>query len=315
MSALRTSAGSAEPRTHDGRAERRALSRGLVVTLAAFALYAGTCAALWRVGRRGADAFVIVPDAIDRTRAPAWLPSAEIARVNALGNSVRGRSVLDPDLTRDLAACYEESPWVSRVIHVRRVYPNRLDVKLAIRRPFAVVERGSGPPVVLDRTGVRLPASAESEGLPRLAGVVSPAPAQGAVWQDVRILDGLKVLGRYGKLLDSIAGRNSDRQTDDTAEGIEKCAAREVRVGEWSRADARPVVEIVTAAGWRVVWGVELPAGVGTVTGPPAHVKLARLADELPRLARSEREVDYLDVRHRSGAVVRLKSVPGGTAN
>jgi hypothetical protein len=271
--------------------------RGVVLALSALALYAGTCAALWRVARRGADAFVIVPNAIDRSRAPRWLPAAEVARVNALGESVRGRSILDPDLTRDLAACYMESPWVSRVIHVRRAFPNRLEVELAIRRPFAVVERGTGLPVVLDRTGVRLPASAESRGLPKLTGVVSSVPAQGAAWEDTRVLDGLRVLGRYQTLVEA-------------APDLGKCAAKEVRVGEWSRADARPVVEIVTAAGWRVVWGVDMPAGEGTVTGPPADEKLARLAEHLPRIANSARRPAYVDLRHKSGAVVCFEDDP-----
>lgn len=277
------------------REPRRVPSRELLATLAAFALYAGTCAALWRVAARGSDAYVIVPDAIDHTRAPAWLPPAEIARVNALGKSVRGRSILDPDLTHDLAACYEESPWVSRVMHVRRVYPNRLDVKLAIRRPFAAVERGSGPPVVLDRTGVRLPASAEPGGLPRLAGVVSPPPAGGAVWEDVRVLDGLRVLRRYREYVDSDALLQAT------------FAPGEVRVGEWSRADGRPVVEIVAgASGFRVIWGVDLPTGEGTITAPPADVKLARLAEHLPQIAKLKRKPAYIDIRHRSGAVVRF---------
>jgi cell division septal protein FtsQ len=271
--------------------------RGAVLALSALALYGGTCAALWRVARRGADAFVIVPNAIDHSRAPEWLPAAEVARVNALGESVRGRSILDPDLTRDLAACYMESPWVSRVTHVRRAFPNRLEVELGIRRPFAVVERGTGLPVVLDRTGVRLPASAESRGLPRLTGVVSSVPAQGAAWEDVRVLDGLRVLGRYETLVRA-------------APDLGKCAAKEVRVGEWSRADARPAVEIVTAAGWRVMWGVDMPAGEGTVTGPPADVKLERLAEHLPRLASSTRRPAYVDLGHKSGAVVRFEDEP-----
>ena len=81
-------------------------------------------------------------------------------------------------------------------------------------------------------------------------------------------------------------------------------------MGEWSRADARPVVEIVTAAGWRVVWGVDMPAGEGTVTGPPAEAKLARLAEHLPRIANSTRRPAYVDLRRKSGAVVRFEDDP-----
>jgi hypothetical protein len=258
--------------------------------------YAGVCLALWRTGARGGDALVVVPRAIDGARAPSWLPPAEVARVNALGNVVRGRSILDPDLTRDLAACYLESPWVSRVIHVRRSYPNRLDVALQIRRPFAAIDRSSGPTVVLDREGVCLPATADPKGLPRLVGAPGAPPAPGRRWEDVRVRDGLRVLARYGSALELPAGK--------------AFVAAEVDVTKWSRPDGRPIVRIVTSTGFAVVWGVDLPGGGATITGPSAAQKCAWLSEAFGGLAGRAGAIEYLSLRQRAGLVVRYR---GGT--
>ncbi len=277
-----------------GDAAGRSWKRPAAAVAVAVAAYAGLSAAFFRAAGRGADAFVVVPQAIGEAEAPPWLPRSEIARVNALGGAVRGRSVLDPDLARDLAGCYTESPWVSRVLHVRRAYPNRLDVALAIRRPFAVVRRSSGPAVVLDFAGFRLPASADPSGLPVMTGLATFPPLPGEVWNDVRALDGLRVLARYGSFL----GKHP---------GLAPLRAREVNVRNWSRPDGRPVVEILTAKGCRIVWGVDLPDGSATVGEPSAQEKLARLGEVLPKLLKETRAVAYVSVRHRSGASLKFK--------
>lgn len=273
-----------------GRSWKNSLVAAAVGALA----YAGLCAGFFRASGRGADAFVVAPRAIEEANAPPWLPPAEVAGLNALGDAVRGRSILDPSLARDLAECYAESPWVSRVLHVRRAYPNRLDVALAIRKPFAVVRASSGPPVILDCDGVRLPASADPAGLVRLSGAGTFPPPPGEMWETPRIKDGLRALGRYSSLIEG-------------KPRLAPFAAREVRVGKWSRADARPLVEIVTAKGFPVIWGVDLPDGSATIGGPTAREKLAALAGVLPGLARGTRRVAYLSVRHRSGVVLRFR--------
>ena len=276
----------------------RALLRSTALLVVAALGYFGLCVALWRSGARGGEAYVVVPHAVEGTKAPTWLSPAEVARVNALGSVVRGRSILDPDLTRDLAACYLESPWVASVMHIRRAYPNRLDVALVIRRPFAAVERPAGPAVVLDKHGTRLPASAEAEGLPVLDGVATAPPAPGDSWDDVRVLDGLRVLDRYAEVVKG-----------DLAEQF---GARSVNVRKWSRPDARPVVTIQTKRGFPVVWGIDLPSGEATITGPSANEKLARLAQVLPKLADDGRRISYLSVSQRNGPVLKYEDSGAG---
>jgi len=263
------------------------------VAVALFA-YAGLTAAFFRSSSRGPDAFVVVPPVASEGTAPEWLPRAEVARLNSFGSTLRGRSILDPDLARDLAACYEESPWVSRVLHVRRAYPNRLDVALAIRRPVAYVRTSSGPTIVLDGDGWRLPVSASPEHLVRLSGTVSTPPPPGAQWDSIRVTDGLRALGRYGAFVE-----------DEPS--LSAFAPVELRVGAWSRPDGRPVVQIVTKRGFPVVWGVDLPGGGASVAGPSAEEKIEALAAALPRVARQTRPVAYVSVRHRSGVVLGFR--------
>lgn len=278
------------PVTAGNVATRIVVRSAATVLVAAFA-YLGICAALWRSGGQGGDAYVVVPQAIDSKHAPAWLKPAEINRINAMGSVVRGRSILDPDLARDLAACYLESPWVSQVLHIRRIHPNRLDVALVIRKPFAVVSRASGPSVVLDRDAVRLPSSALPDGLCVLEGATTNPPAPGDCWNDVRVIDGLRVLERYTRVIEATDG--------------ESFAPTKVSVVKWSHPDGRPIVEIVTSRGFPIIWGVDLPNGDATITGSTADEKQRRLAQVLPTLAAQKRDISYLSVRQRAGLVIK----------
>lgn len=142
------------------------------------------------------------------------------------------------------------------------------------------------------------PASADPSGLVLLTGTTTPPPP-GGPWESTRVVDGLRVLGRYA----AFVGEDGARA---------RFAPVEVRVGDWSRPEGRPVVEIVTRAGLSVVWGVDLPDGSASVAGPSAEEKLACLAATLPRLARrARRPVAYVSVRHRSGAVLGFRDDAG----
>jgi hypothetical protein len=55
----------------------------------------------------------------------------------------RPRSILDPDLPEVAARALEMRPWVKRVLEARRSFPARLELKLEVRRPLAVVCAGS----------------------------------------------------------------------------------------------------------------------------------------------------------------------------
>lgn len=59
---------------------------------------------------------------------------------SVLGGSV---SIFQRDLAADVARAYRASPWVRRVVLVRKEFPNRLEVNLDLRLPYAVIKRGS----------------------------------------------------------------------------------------------------------------------------------------------------------------------------
>jgi len=67
--------------------------------------------------------------------------------------------VLAEDLVQLRDAFAVHSPWVRRVDRIERLYPNRLIVTLAYRRPVAKLWAVKSRPLYLDDEGIALPAS------------------------------------------------------------------------------------------------------------------------------------------------------------
>jgi hypothetical protein len=114
------------------------------------------------------------------------------------------RSIFTEGLERRIAESYEASPWVERVVRVRRVYPDRFRVELELRRPAVLVASDEGL-VPVDREGVRL-AALDSEApelralwLPTLLGVASKPPPLGVRWRDRALDEGLALVEHMRK--------------------------------------------------------------------------------------------------------------------
>lgn len=166
---------SAGARTANGAvgwwAERQAaLRRAFLAATAVFvALGAG-----WYFGTRAwhriaaLEEFRVFPGDLELPPVP-WLDReaflADVRRTDPSGILRGGCSYFTPDLAARVAAAYEASPWVRRVQAVRRRFPNRLEIRLSVREPFAEVRwplsggasggRGEGRAVV-DRSGIVL---------------------------------------------------------------------------------------------------------------------------------------------------------------
>lgn len=65
-------------------------------------------------------------------------------------------SIFDVDLAEKVNRLFERNPWVARVEEVRKAFPNRVEVKLLLRRPALAIER-KGQFMLVDAEGVRLP--------------------------------------------------------------------------------------------------------------------------------------------------------------
>ena len=148
------------------------------------------------------DEFKVYPGEIEVGPLP-WIDAGafreDLRRWDSENFLDRGYSILSDNLTVRAAAAYERSPWVRKALVVRKDFPNRLYVRLELRRPYATVEyRGKThlvdcEGVYLDQDVYRMPA----DGLGRLPvrlEVVSRLPVLGEVWQDGGVLLALDML-------------------------------------------------------------------------------------------------------------------------
>lgn len=93
-----------------------------------------------------------------------------------------------------------DSPWISSVRRVCKLYDGRVRVYADFRRPFAVIER-AGIAYLIDEAGVRLPEqwpgyASNRSGWLVMQGVKQGVPALGERWPGPDVVDGLKLI-RY----------------------------------------------------------------------------------------------------------------------
>jgi len=112
-------------------------------------------------------------------------------------------SIFESGLPENVGRIYAGNPWVARVRYVRKVFPNKLQVAVDLRRPMAAIEHRSRFYLV-DREGVRLPGEyAEIPDLPfripPLLGVRTPPPRAGTVWEGDDIQAGVALAATFGE--------------------------------------------------------------------------------------------------------------------
>jgi hypothetical protein len=120
---------------------------------------------------------------------PAWYQGGAPAFLAHVREAAMVKSDRVPTLEGDpgrLTLVFQKSPWVRKVVQVRRAYPRRLVVKLEYRDPVAWSPEQ--PEWLIDRDGVVLPAKDVSRdalgGLIRLEHLGRPyEPRPGRAWQ------------------------------------------------------------------------------------------------------------------------------------
>ncbi len=129
---------------------------------------------------------------------PAWAPQ-ETIRVGVPVDAELARQARDgdPGLVAGIARRLEANPWVRRVTEIHRLWPDRIEARVELRRPQAFVLRG-GRGYSLDADGVRLPDLLGGTILPggcyEVAGVDGPVPAVGSVWNHPGVRGALDVI-------------------------------------------------------------------------------------------------------------------------
>ena len=197
---------------------------------------------------------------------------------HVLGQKV---SIFTPGLARDVAEAFAENPWVLNVKSVRKNFPDKLDVNVELRKPFALVER-SGQRCCLDKDGVVLSPRVyhfTPEVLANLGPVVIlpdnlPNPRTGVAWDHEAVRAGLAMLWTYHLEL---------AETADVE-------AIELATVTGSRGKSFTTAALVLKDGPRVQWGrcpigASSPAEISTPEKIEAfRAVIAKEGDNLSRL-------------------------------
>ncbi|MCD8350345.1 MAG: hypothetical protein LUC93_07025 [Planctomycetaceae bacterium] len=158
--------------------------------------------ALWRAAMRDSR-FQIKGDLLGLDGTVRQCPEA-LPELSGIGAAFNGRILLDPLHVSDLEKDYSGSVWVRRVTHLRRSFPNRINLELELRLPAAQVASG-GKYYLVDVDGVLLPVAGQKQPftrLPEIVGVTGRTIAgrpdkPGGIWRDEGVTGGLGVMRAF----------------------------------------------------------------------------------------------------------------------
>ena len=180
---------------------------------------------------------------ISVVRMPHWVPHDlvdQVVEANALPDEL---SLLDENLTQDIADSFALHPWVANVLSVRKTFPGRIDVELEFRKPVAMVQVSNGMYPV-DASGALLPPTdfsvADTGKFLVIQNVKStPQGPAGTNWGDVGVV-------------------GAARLADVLFAHWKQYGLAAIVVPRQSAADAKPddfIYELLTTGGSRIVWG------------------------------------------------------------
>jgi hypothetical protein len=161
----------------------------LLLPLAAAALLLLSLGALGRWAReslRQEDRYRISFAAIQCQPPPGPEQADLLSEVQYLSGLSDQLALLDDDLAERLRDAFAKHPWVESVQEVK-IAPRRIEVRLRYRKPVLAVQT-SGQLRAVGATGVLLPATANTHGLPIFSGTALPpqGPA-GTPWGDAAV--------------------------------------------------------------------------------------------------------------------------------
>jgi hypothetical protein len=122
---------------------------------------------------------------------PRWVPITFVDQVIETAELPDEVSVLNPDLATQIAAAFEQHPWVTKPVTVRVSVPARVEVSFEYREPVAMVSISDGHYPV-DAAGILLPPGdfppSDIDLYPKITGMTTPPLARvGSAWGDERV--------------------------------------------------------------------------------------------------------------------------------
>ncbi len=136
-------------------------------------------------------------DDIEITPPPSWIRGNVKAEALRDGSLDEPLSLVDENLTEQIAKAFALHPWVARVERVTKRYPAGASVDLVYRKPVAMVEVPDGL-FPVDSRGFLLPSAdftaAEARTYPRIADVTSqPMGPVGTSWNDASVTGAARI--------------------------------------------------------------------------------------------------------------------------
>jgi hypothetical protein len=178
---------------------------------------------------------------IEITQPPHWVPHDLVEQVVQHAALPAELSLLDDDLTRQVAEAFQFHPWVEEVVSVKKSVPAKIEVQLRYRCPVAMVQMQQGMYPV-DGAGILLPPAdfriADTRKYPVILNVRStPQGPAGTPWGDPVVLGGARLaaeLAPYWKKLGVTSISCERSPTGKTAD-------------EW--------YTLISTGGSRIIWG------------------------------------------------------------
>lgn len=145
----------------------------------------------------GREEYKVRAEHITITQPPHWIPRHLVEQVLEQANLAGDLSLLDDNLSKNIAEAFELHPWVEKVISVKKSFPAAVDVQLDYRRPVAMVQVKQGMYPV-DPQGILLPpedfAVSDTKLYPVIINVHStPQGPAGSSWGDPAVIGAAKL--------------------------------------------------------------------------------------------------------------------------
>lgn len=172
---------------------------------------------------------------------PDWVSEKgkqEIKNISLLNKEYR---IYDKHLTEKIATIYEQNPLFKGVSSITREFPNRINIRLELRKPIAAI-KSKGQYFLIDSNAVRLPheyylwPTKNDQAIYILINKLYDIPPCGKRWDDKRILAGIE-LARF------LRKNRADKLLEIEKIDVSKAAARESDIVLW------------TKSGTKIKWG------------------------------------------------------------
>ena len=243
------------------------------------------------------------------TPPPPWIQSKLITDIHRWNDLPETLSLLDRNLTKQLAHVFSRHPWIQTVKEVRITQPGRVEVRVEYRKPVAVVKTSKGSftisagAVVLPREGI---VSSTDRLYPVIAGInKAPDRPAGHVWDDPLVQGGAKLaeilIPHWNSLqLESLEATllHSIEDPENHPNKTTRNQRSETNTRKRDTLESEGLYSLITKGGTRIIWGrspnTSHPAEI------PAQEKIVRLQEYVERFGSlTGPDGPYeLDIRH-----------------